>query len=116
MQFNVESSTAKPNQVPNVIGKNLGDAGVSFLKENLALKIITILAKEIPNIAAKKIPIVSISFGTKYALDRCVEGQCFLGAFEIASGVAGSFPVVGTVASITIDIGLLIHDILDELL
>lgn len=72
------------------IGKNvLKDAGKSLLK---------------------KIPGVSFLVGLGFGIKRVLGGDLLGGLLEIASGIAGSFPLVGTALSIGIDVFLAKRD------
>lgn len=76
------------------IAKNLGGAGAKSL--------------------LKKIPGISILAGAGFGLSRLLEGD-FTGALgELASGVAGTVPGMGTVVSTAIDAGLTARDISKE--
>ena len=62
----------------------------------------------------KKIPGISILAGAGFGLSRLLEGD-FTGALgELASGVAGTVPGMGTVVSTAIDAGLAARDISKE--
>lgn len=59
---------------------------------------------------AKKVPIVGVGVGVALAADRANAGDYVGASMEVASGVAGSVPVVGTAASIAIDAALMARD------
>lgn len=59
----------------------------------------------------KKIPLVSAAAGCYFAWDRIKEGDWKGACGEVASGVAGCFPGLGTAASAAIDVGLAAKDI-----
>lgn len=59
---------------------------------------------------AKKLPGVSVVAAGVLAADRANAGDYVGASMEVASGVAGSVPVVGTVASIAIDAALMARD------
>ena len=59
----------------------------------------------------KKVPLVSVAAGCYFAWDRAKDGDWKGACGEIASGIAGCFPGVGTAASAAIDVGLAAKDI-----
>ena len=59
----------------------------------------------------KKIPLVSAAAGCYFAWDRIKDGDWKGACGEVASGVAGCFPGLGTAASAAIDVGLAAKDI-----
>ena len=59
----------------------------------------------------KKIPLVSVAAGCYFAWDRIKDGDWKGACGEVASGVAGCFPGLGTAASAAIDVGLAAKDI-----
>ena len=59
----------------------------------------------------KKVPLVSVAAGCYFAWDRVKEGDWKGACGEVASGVAGCFPGVGTGISAAIDVGLAAKDI-----
>lgn len=59
----------------------------------------------------KKIPLVSAAAGCYFAWDRMKDGDWKGACGEVASGVAGCFPGLGTAASAAIDVGLAAKDI-----
>jgi len=67
-------------------------------------------AKALGKTILKKIPGVSIIAGLGFGLQRALSGDFLGAAGEVASGVASTFPGVGTAASIAIDAGLAARD------
>jgi len=61
--------------------------------------------------AVKKIPIAGAVAGAAFAVGRVAEGDYLGAAGEVASGVASSFPGIGTAASVAIDVGLGARDL-----
>jgi hypothetical protein len=59
----------------------------------------------------KKIPIVGLLAGIGFGVSRAMSGDMLGAGLEIASGIAGTFPGVGTAASVAIDAGLAARDI-----
>ena len=59
----------------------------------------------------KKVPLVSVAAGCYFAWDRVKDGDWKGACGEVASGLAGCFPGVGTAASAAIDVGLAAKDI-----
>ena len=59
----------------------------------------------------KKIPLIGIGAGLWFAAERAMDGDFKGAAAEAASGVAGTIPGVGTVASVGLDIGLMARDV-----
>jgi hypothetical protein len=75
-------------------GKGLAKMGGKFLGKSLL----------------KKIPIVGALAGIGFGLSRLAEGDVLGAAGEVASGLAGTIPGVGTAASIGIDTALAARD------
>jgi hypothetical protein len=75
-------------------GKGLAKTGGKFLGKSLL----------------KKIPIVGALAGIGFGLSRLAEGDVLGAAGEVASGLAGTIPGVGTAASIGIDTALAARD------
>jgi hypothetical protein len=75
-------------------GKGLAKVGGKFLGKSLL----------------KKIPIVGALAGIGFGLSRLAEGDVLGAAGEVASGLAGTIPGVGTAASIGIDTALAARD------
>jgi hypothetical protein len=59
----------------------------------------------------KKIPIIGALAGIGFGLSRLAEGDLLGAAGEVASGLAGTIPGVGTAASVGIDAALLAKDV-----
>jgi TP901 family phage tail tape measure protein len=59
----------------------------------------------------KKIPIIGIGAGIGFGISRAMEGDFAGAGLEVVSGVAGSFPGIGTGISAAIDTGLTVRDI-----
>jgi hypothetical protein len=59
----------------------------------------------------KKIPIIGALAGIGFGLSRLADGDLLGAAGEVASGLAGTIPGVGTAASIGIDAALMARDI-----
>ena len=59
----------------------------------------------------KKVPLVSVAAGCYFAWDRVKDGDWKGACGEVASGLAGCFPGVGTGISAAIDVGLAAKDI-----
>ena len=59
---------------------------------------------------SKKIPLISVAAGVGYGVYRFTDGEIAEGFEEIASGIAGTIPVVGTMVSAALDVDLLIYD------
>ncbi len=62
----------------------------------------------------KKIPIVGAIAGGAFAVDRAFEGDFFGAGLEAASGIAGTFPGLGTAASLGIDTLLAGRDLMPQ--
>jgi hypothetical protein len=58
----------------------------------------------------KKIPGIGLIMGVIFGIQRFKSGDIFGGLGEIASGIASTFPVVGTAISLAIDSVLLLRD------
>jgi hypothetical protein len=59
----------------------------------------------------KKIPIIGALAGLGFGISRAMSGDYVGAALEVASGVAGTIPGLGTAASAAIDVGLAGRDI-----
>jgi len=59
----------------------------------------------------KKIPLVSVVAGSCFAVQRALAGEWGAAGGELLSGVLGTFPGVGTAASVAVDAGLAGYDI-----
>ena len=59
----------------------------------------------------KKIPVVSLAAGCFFGYQRLKEGDWKGALGEVASGTLGSFPGIGTAASVAVDAGLAVRDI-----
>jgi plasmid maintenance system antidote protein VapI len=68
-------------------------------------------AKTLGKSVLKKIPIIGALAGIGFGLSRLAEGDVLGAAGEVASGLAGTIPGVGTAASIGIDTALAARDI-----
>ena len=67
-------------------------------------------AKTLGKTLLKKIPLISILAGIGFGIGRLMDGDPLGAGLEVASGVAGSVPGVGTAASVAIDGGLIARD------
>jgi hypothetical protein len=65
--------------------------------------------------ALKKIPLVGIGVGAYFAVERVMAGEYVKAGGELASGVVGTLPGLGTAASVAIDASLLASDVNDTL-
>lgn len=70
-----------------------------------------ILMKFMAKSAIKKIPIAGIAAGTIFAAERGLQGDWGSAAMEFSSGAVSTIPVVGSGASMAIDIGILAMEI-----
>jgi hypothetical protein len=61
--------------------------------------------------ALKKIPLVAIGVGAYFAAERLMAGEYVKAGGELTSGVLGTFPGVGTAASVAIDASLVASDV-----
>jgi len=60
---------------------------------------------------AKKIPLLGAAVGLGFGVKRLLEGDAAGAGLEVASGVASTFPGLGTGASVAIDAGLIARDL-----
>ena len=72
-------------------------------------------AKAVGKSVLKKIPIVSVGAGLVFGAQRVMAGDWKGAAGEVASGALGTFPGVGTAASVAIDATLAGRDIYNEM-
>lgn len=99
------SSTSK-------IGKLFAEGSKVIEKASaIAVKVGTKGAEKLLSVAVKKLPLVGLGFGLKFAYDRVKEGEYTAAVFEVISGIAGLIPGLGTAVSLLIDAGLLANDI-----
>ena len=61
--------------------------------------------------AIKKIPIAGIAAGTVFAMEKGLQGDWGQATMEFSSGVVSVIPVAGTAAGMTIDMGILAHEV-----
>ena len=80
-------------------------------KKAVAKTAIKTTAKAVGKSLLKKIPFISIGAGLVFGVQRAMAGDFAGAAGEVASGVCGTFPGVGTAASVAIDAGLAGRDI-----
>lgn len=71
-------------------------------------------AKAVGKSVLKKIPLVSVGAGLVFGAQRAMAGDWKGAAGEVASGALGTFPGLGTAASVAIDAGLAGRDIYNE--
>ena len=69
-------------------------------------------AKAVGKSILKKIPLISVGAGLVFGAQRAMAGDFAGAAGEVASGVCGTFPGVGTAASVAIDASLAGRDML----
>ena len=100
---------------------NNAKAGLNLLKDKatsfMSEKVIKYIADIIPpktlkilKVVGKKIPGVSLIAGLAFGADRLLAGDFTGAVVEVLSGIAGSFPGLGTLASIGLDSALLAKD------
>ena len=69
-----------------------------------------VAAKTIGKSFLKKIPVLGLAAGLFFGAERALAGDWTGAGLEIASGAAGAIPVIGTAASVGIDVGLAARD------
>ena len=89
------------------IGKVLGLKGLAKAGGKAGGKILGKVGKQL----LKKIPGVGLIMGVLFGIQRFKSGDIFGGLGEIASGIASTFPGVGTAISLAIDSVLLLRDV-----
>ena len=72
-------------------------------------------AKAVGKSVLKKIPLISVGAGLVFGAQRAMAGDWKGAAGEVASGALGTFPGLGTAASVAIDAGLAGRDIYNEM-
>ena len=91
----------------------LKDKATSFMSEKVIKYISNIIPPKtlkILKVVGKKIPGVSLIAGLAFGADRLLAGDFTGAVVEVLSGIAGSFPGLGTLASIGLDSALLAKD------
>ena len=91
----------------------LKDKATSFMSEKVLKYITNIIPPKTLKIikaVSKKIPGVSLIAGLAFGADRLLAGDFTGAVVEVLSGIAGSFPGLGTLASIGLDSALLAKD------
>ena len=68
------------------------------------------VGKSLGKAALKKIPVFGALFGLAFGAQRALAGDFSGAAMEVASGLAGAIPIVGTAASMGIDAALMAKD------
>lgn len=93
------------------VSRPLGKVGGILAKKTLGKAVAKQAAKGIGKSLIKKVPILGAVAGVAFGIERAMKGD-FVGALgEVASGVAGSFPGVGTAISTGIDAALVAKDV-----
>jgi hypothetical protein len=99
-----------------MIGKGAAAAGkfskitsklISKAAEKSGIKIIGKVGAKI----AAKIPGVGIVIGSAFAIDRLMRGDYTGAGLEFTSGILSTIPVVGTAASVALDVGIAGRDV-----
>lgn len=121
VQKKVVDPVKKPvKKVVKNVAKNVADTGagkvaavaVKKVAEKAAEKTTgKIVAKAVVKSALKKVPVVSAVAGVAFAAERVMNGDGVGACGELASGVAGCFPGVGTGISCAIDAALIGKDV-----
>ena len=70
-----------------------------------------VLGKSVGKTLLKKIPLVGAAVGAYFAFERIKKGDWLGGMMELGSGIASSFPGIGTGISVALDAGLAAKDI-----
>lgn len=92
-------------------GKGLVGAGAKEGAEKVAGKG---AAKAAGKMAIKKVPIIGLLAGVGFGISRAAQGDWAGAGMEVASGLAGTVPGVGTAASVGIDGALIARDAMKE--
>ena len=90
-----KSDTALPSKAKLTLGMKSGSK---------------VAGKALGKAALKKIPVLGVLAGLGFGLSRLLEGDVKGAGLEVASGVTGSVPGLGTAASVGIDAYLAKHD------
>ena len=77
------------------------------IKKVLKKKLINFMGKS----AIKKIPVAGIAAGSVFAAEKAIQGDWGSAGGEFASGAVSIVPIVGTTASVAIDMGILANEI-----
>lgn len=96
-------------------GKAVAESAAGKAVTKVAAKTVgSTAAKAVGKSVLKKIPLISIGAGLVFGAQRAMAGDFSGAALEVASGAAGTFPGLGTAASVAIDAGLAGRDIYNE--
>jgi len=97
------------------VGEKVTTSATGKAVQKVAAKTVgSTAAKAVGKSVLKKIPLISIGAGLVFGAQRAMAGDFSGAALEVASGAAGTFPGVGTAASVAIDAGLAGRDIYNE--
>ncbi|ASD50412.1 hypothetical protein FDI24_gp131 [Acidovorax phage ACP17] len=91
-------------------GKSLVGKGVAAAAGSATAETAKIAGKTGLKSLVKKIPVIGLLAGIGFGVKRAVEGDWTGAGMEVASGIAGTVPGVGTAASLGIDAGLAVRD------
>lgn len=112
----ISRATSKVGKVISRSASKVGKAVVSSSVGRVISKIggkaaAKIGGKALGKSLLKKVPLVSIVAGSCFAVQRALKGEWGAAGGELLSGVLGTFPGVGTAASVAVDAGLAGYDI-----
>ncbi len=96
------------------VDKAAKSAVTQAAKKTVTKAVTNTAVKAVGKSVLKKIPLISIGAGLIFGAQRAMAGDFAGAAGEVASGVCGTFPGVGTAASVAIDAGLAGRDIYKE--
>ena len=90
--------------------KNADEALETTLKK-AGPKVAETIGKATAKSLIKKIPVVSVIAGFAFGINRLMEGDLAGAGMEVASGLMGTIPIIGTAGSLSVDAALLARDL-----
>jgi murein DD-endopeptidase MepM/ murein hydrolase activator NlpD len=97
------------------VGRPLNKVGRIIANKTLKKAVAKSAAKGLGKSLIKKVPILGAVAGVAFGIERAMKGDWVGAVGEVASGVAGSFPGVGTAISTGIDAALVAKDVHQEM-
>ena len=104
-------TTAAATTATRTVASEVAEEGTEAIARRVSAQVAETTASSLGKSFVKKIPLIGLAAGLGLGGWRALQGD-FVGAgAEVASGVAGTVPGIGTAASIAIDAALLARDI-----
>ncbi len=106
-----KAATEAAEAAAKKVTQETGEAALETGGKTLAKQAAKTGGKSFGKSLLKKVPIVGALAGIGFGISRAMNGDMLGAGLEIASGIAGTFPGIGTAASVAIDAGLAARDI-----